>query len=240
MNPFYKIVMAGVLALSTCAESRAVPSRGASQPRTPRYVDISAMVKVQVEQALAGTEVTDKPHSEVADQGGRDGQAGSLVAFGIAVLLSAVSTTFLLRGYSAMRGRPATGVVDRLEEAEAPAEQASAVRSFRSEEQWSTAGPTRPAPKTVVDERPVHDNHTFRLLQSFHRGHGELSLAMKLSSDTRGGRTRDKLDRALPQVDSEDTRAAVARKFGMGKGEIDLAVHLNELQTSRLRKEKAQ
>jgi len=239
MNTFVRMMTACFFALCLYGGGQASPSRTVPQARAPRFIDIPAMVKSQVERALAGTEAPEESHSAVAGQEATGGRGGSLMALGIAVLFSAATTIIVLRQLGARQGSLTVVDLGSTRDAEKMAERGAAVPAPGIEEHWSPARPERAAVKTVEEERPRYDSQTFRLLQSFHRGHGELSLAMRLSSDTRGGRTQEKLQRALPQVENEDARATVARKFSMGKGEIDLAVHLNELQTSHLRKEKA-
>ena len=237
MNACARTLSVALPVLLFCSTGLAAPSKIAPQHRPPRFVDIAATVRDQVERSLAITEEPATPfQGSVVATAGASGERKVLM-LGLAVLLSAISTFVILRNVagSVVNGIAISPVSTR--HPATPSERPFAERALTTRECAPPFVPGRVAGEAMGIEGPEHDDQTVRLLQSFHRGHGELSLAMRLGSDTRGNRTRAKLEQALPQVDGDDGRAHVARQFGVGKGEIDLAVHLKEFQTSQLRKE---
>ena len=215
----------------------AAPPKNVPQHRTPRFVDIAATVKNQVEASIAGVEEKNPPSAATVAAKTPGSGEQNITMLGLAFLLSAISTFLILRHMAARAANGLVGSPARGGQPSTVSGRPLVPPSSKAREPQTPLLPVRIAGKALDDEVPLHDEQTFRLLQSFHRGHGELSLAMRLGSDTRGNRTREKLQRVLPQVEGDDGRAHVARKLGVSKGEIDLAVHLKEFGTSQLRKE---
>ncbi len=206
---------------SVVLEMYSASSAKASAP----VVDIKAMINEQVSKA----------QEQVSTASGLEDF--SLVSFVVSFVASALSTAlmmYLLFGKvskaNVVAAQPKPQTVGSSSGVEAILAQARLVLQEKSRlNQFDPAG------KTTFAEP---EDSAMLLARRFRRGHGELQLARTLESKNREYPWEKKLSR-LDTDPAGKGVVATAKKLGVGKGELNLALSLRRVQQEQVRKERA-
>jgi len=214
--------------------------------RKSALVDIPAIARTQlVDLSQRATAPHTEPQKEnlqarenqlspvQAEKNGRTSLSPVFLVLAVAVI-AALSTGLLL--FVASRRQVGITVA-------APRSQATQPQSLPGPEPALPA-PARPVKNRFAEEEefpevdePERDDDTMQLARRFERGQNELSLALRLRGAYAASVGTTKVQKALTAKKSKAQQLNAARKLGVGRGELELALHLEQLQQHKLRKE---
>jgi hypothetical protein len=195
--------------------------------KTSSPVDIAALARMQLEGArpAAGTQGQTDTRTEDAATSREtsvttvSGRSDLLLAAGAAAVSigTTIALLFLLRRRAV---RPA-------------AEEPASAPEHLQEKVYRMPEPPelRPLFETPQTDDPgsLYDDQA-QIARALRRGKGEVELALALKARTQPRANRQRLARVVEKPGSHAQRRTAARKLGIGVGEVELAVHLKNLQ----------
>jgi len=209
----------------------AAPARAETRQQ-PGLVDIAAVARAQVEERRKSPSATPVKDSGTAGtpEGATPSDASlpfmNLAVFAAALLLSVCGTVAFL------------AVLHRRTAKTPPAARGHRV------ELPQVAPPVQEPPVTTAivdqavpeDAEPMFDDNT-RMAKIFQRGKEEVNLAMSLRTRTAPRANSQRLAEVVRKHGSNMQRRTAARKLGVGVGEVELALHLKDMENRSKRKE---
>jgi hypothetical protein len=206
------------------------PSRRDKNASQPGLVDIPTLARTQVEEKRRTTDpVVQAPPTTAAvpsttTAGAR--RSSDLAMIAAAVVLSVGSTLGLLlflrrRAMKTLTPRPSQQIVGPVVPPAVPGMGIAA----------------DPVEAQVVEE-PMFDDRV-QIAKIFQRGKEEVNLAMALRARSLPRANKKRLEEIAHKSGSTSQRRTAARKLGVGVGEVELAVHLKNMQHKSKRKEGA-
>jgi hypothetical protein len=211
------------------ASAAAADVSAPAQTSTSSMVDIPAIAR---EQVLA--EVRSSAH------GGHEGAPGHqplapLMVFGlsvVAVLIPAGSTAALVMSFRKKTPRAA-----------AASRPMPAPYVTPMPERDSYAGRTTVQSETLLEEPEPDDESGYehetslQLARTFRRGSEEITLARRMHDHTAPQLSHARMEETLTRAGTPTQRLHFARKLGVGRGEMDLAVKLRTMRTAEKKEE---
>lgn len=217
-----------------------------NQERKSQLVDIPGIARKQMDEANQRTEsrvepLTGKDSLRVREEPGKTAEperAGtsslSPMFLILAVVLIAAFTTGVLL-YVASRRQMGVIASPQKQEIRPPV----------------ISTPTRgslPTPRALIPEvehedevsrieSAERDEDPTQLARIYGRGQSELDLALRLRGSAAAGLTSAKMQQALRATKSRTQQLNAARKLGVGRGELELALNLDRLRHLKARKE---
>lgn len=219
---------------------RTGPPRAMTQPPKPNpragLVDIPSIARTQVqegENTSRGRREVQAPSPAAPPVAEQQGPAIlSLVLVG-ALAFAGVFGTAILLVVASRKSRTATVKTTTASDAAGrrPAFPTDVIPAASREESPGAF------PEEVEEEPPMLDDRALHYARQFRRGHDELEFASRIEELPSGRAIPEVVNRLRATKASPARRISAARKLGVGCGELELAIHLKEVELKASRKE---
>ncbi len=196
------------------------------RPRLQPVVDIRGMVRDQVQAASAA--MPQQRRAQQAVIATLTPASALLISVIVALLLTGGSAALAL----AFRRSPATPVAPARNAGKGYAEDTSAFG-----ERESARNTMQPAEPDACDETDDAHETSLQLARTFRRGSDEITLARRMQDHLMPKISAARMEETLARAATTDQRLQQARKLGVGRGEMELALKLRTLRAAEKKKE---
>ncbi len=196
------------------------------RPQSQPVVDIPGMVRDQVQAASAG--MPSQRRTQQTVRATLTPMSALLISVVVALLLTGGSAALAL----AFRRKPATAAT--------PVQDAGKGRAAESpaSTEPENARSTMPDPEPEESEDTDDEHETsLQLARTFRRGSEEISLARRMQDHVTPKISAARMEETLTHATTTDKRLQQARKLGVGRGEMELAMKLRTLRAAEKNKE---